>query len=1124
MLSSSTAHAKGMATAMNVTSPPGLAFAFSDRGDLHGIEAGGIRIGLTMPSGSSRAHGNLYLRKRGRDITYTPLLGAESPSRFCAAGGIFAARGSWSGIDYECVLQLGPAHPSWRWQISVHSTMDHAVELDVVYVQDIGLKTSGPGLVNEYYVSQYLERRVFQDRRYGSVVCCRQNMSERDGHPWVMIASAGRAVSASTDGAQLYGALFRSAGEIDALRADSLGGELSGELSVVALQEQPFSLAPGASHTSAFIATYLPDHPQASSDADTRGLPELVRSFPDVPRPAASAFVAPAPMQFARVRPLPAEDLGPGELAELFGDERRHAEEADGRLLSFFVDGPRHVVLRAKELGVYRPHGHIMQTGAHRAPDESIMSTTAFACGVFNSHITQGNTNFNTLLAVCANPSTPSLASGQRIVVQLDDGQHLLGVPSAFEMGLNFCRWIYKRGGTWLQVCTWTAPDAPRINLDVQVLRGGPVTLWLIHHFDDLDGWRLAPGASHEFIATPHADSMIAARFSRPQFHLLVNSQDVPYAAEGEGLPRSSREASERGFVLHVPKASAFCMSFVGEVTGPANVGRILDPEHQRHSDAAAAVAASRELSRGLTLNGPDAIGAIREILPWYGMNALVHFLTPYGLEQFSGAAWGTRDVCQGPIDLLLCQEKYEQARAVLRTVFSNQHPDGSWPQWWMFDSYPSVRADSAHGDVIYWCILALCNYIKASGDFSILEEPLPYFEPDATPAPATPLREHVGRVIALVARSFVPGTALVQFGHGDWNDSLQPVSKDLARRLISSWTVQMSYQALGEYLDICTRAGYSQEASQLREITARILADFNRHLVKDGVVAGYGLVGADQSIDVLLHPSDAQTGVRYSLLPMNRGVISGVFSKEQAESHSELIARHLMGPDGARLMDRPLRYRGGPQTIFQRAESSTYFGREIGLMYVHEHLRYAESQARLGKAENLLRALRQAIPVDYAEVVPQGNTRQANCYYSSSDVLFESRYAADQHYDEVVAGLRRLEGGWRVYSSGPGIYVALVVSRLLGLRIELGKLIIDPVLSRSLNGLEATLRFRERPVVFAYHVEGPGFGPRAVSVNGNAMPFDTEHNPYRPGGAVLSLEGFMGMLGAADNRVEIRI
>ena len=112
---------------------------------------------------------------------------------------------------------------------------------------------------------------------------------------------------------------------------------------------------------------------------------------------------------------------------------------------------------------------------------------------------------------------------------------------------------------------------------------------------------------------------------------------------------------------------------------------------------------------------------------------------------------------------------------------------------------------------------------------------------------------------------------------------------------------------------------------------------------------------------------------------------------------HQDLIEQQLKGPDGARLMDRPLKYQGGIQTFFQRAESSTFFGREIGLMYIHEHIRYAESLARTGRADAFLIALRQAIPVAYRDVVPCGDIRQSNCYYSSSDVIFKNRYEADE-------------------------------------------------------------------------------------------------------------------------------
>jgi cellobiose phosphorylase len=222
--------------------------------------------------------------------------------------------------------------------------------------------------------------------------------------------------------------------------------------------------------------------------------------------------------------------------------------------------------------------------------------------------------------------------------------------------------------------------------------------------------------------------------------------------------------------------------------------------------------------------------------------------------------------------------------------------------------------------------------------------------------------------------------------------------------------------------------------------------------------------------------------------------------------------------------MDRPLRYKGGIQTIFQRAESSTFFGREIGLMYVHEHIRYAESQACTGRADAFMKALRQAIPVGYRDVVPCGDIRQSNCYYSSSDVTFGNRYEADERYDEIQTGKITLRGGWRVYSSGPGVYIGLVVSRLLGLRIVFGKIIVDPVMPHSLDGLSASLDLLDHAVTFNYAVKEGNFSPKAVSINGKAIQFKYEENKYRKGGAVISAEQFLAMLDRQENIVEVRL
>ena len=78
------------------------------------------------------------------------------------AGDAFIARGSWAGLDYTCVLQLSKNSLSWQWSVDIKNLSDNPVELDLIYVQDAGLKPVNAGLINEYYVAQYLERRILE--------------------------------------------------------------------------------------------------------------------------------------------------------------------------------------------------------------------------------------------------------------------------------------------------------------------------------------------------------------------------------------------------------------------------------------------------------------------------------------------------------------------------------------------------------------------------------------------------------------------------------------------------------------------------------------------------------------------------------------------------------------------------------------------------------------------------------------------------------------------------------------------------------------------------------------------------------------------------------------------------
>lgn len=1114
---------------MNIKNKLGLSIGFLENGSVENIDLPPIRMGVRVPSPFSKSGTNLFLRKRTNPYSFTPLLGPESNSSFSISNNQYIAKGSWEGLQYTCLLCISEKSNSWKWNIEIINSSSEKAEIDIIYVQDAGLKAITSGLNNEYYVSQYLERSILEDKRYGSVICCRQNMAESTGNPSLIIACKNKALSASVDGMQFYGKTYRETGVEEGLFLSKLSGEYAGESTVLALQSLPFHLNKNGNESIAFISGYLANHPSAISEDDLEQLPVIMNEFEETPSTLdAKNLINPIKNFFNTSSFLPVDDLNKKEINEFFGNELRHIEEKDGELLSFFCSESNHVVLKAKEVKVDRPHAHIMQAEAGYAPDENIVSTTSYAYGVFNSHITQGNTNFNIFLSVCSSQFNLATETGQRIFIEVEGNLYLLGVPSAFEMGLNHCRWIYKHGKNCFQVRSWTSKKEPKVNLDFKVISGDKVKLLVSHHFDPGNNWKVKQGSEkQEFVAKPSQNSMIAGKFPDAQFRIILNNSVDAFKSHNESILYPAQKSNTNSlFILEIDACKEFCMSIVAEVSKSIKAKKISNADEEFQSDCRDAQNILKDLSLNLSMDRKMSdSAAIQEILPWYYMNALTHYLTPYGLEQFSGAAWGTRDVSQGPFDLLLSMGKYKEARQILGIIFANQNTDGGWPQWWMFDSYTSVRADHSHGDVFYWVIIALSNYIKVTGDLKILDEEYSYFsENQKQTLTKTPIREHIDRLIKMIVSSFVPGTALVPYGNGDWNDSLQPVSKELAQRMISSWTVEMNYQAFMQYEKVFEQAGEKEKARELREICEKIKNDFNKYLIKNDVVAGYGLVERDGSISLLLHPEDTKTNIQYSILPMNRGIISGIFTKEQAQIHQDLIEKHLKGPDGARLMNRPLKYKGGIQTIFQRAESSTFFGREIGLMYVHEHIRYAESQAITGRPEAFLKALRQAIPVAYNEIVSSGDYRQSNCYYSSSDVSFKSRYEADELYDEIKTGKISLKGGWRVYSSGPGIYIGLIVSRLIGFRSESDTIIIDPVLPPRLDGFTASIDFAGRSLKFIYEVKESGFSPKSITVNEKTVSFSYEDNKYRKGGAVIPRDQFIAMLDEPLNTIRILI
>jgi cellobiose phosphorylase len=942
--------------------------------------------------------------------------------------------------------------------------------------------------------------------------------------PWTVVGSLGRGVSHATDALQFHGLATRAGGEAPGLTSGLPGRRQQHEHSMASIQDEPVVLEPGAKTQRGFFGWFAADKPTATTDADV-SLIDSALALPEAicpPWPATGSSQRPAAGLFTTAPVLEALDPDERELQEFFGGETRDAEFADGRMLSFFTGVGSHVVLKAKELQVLRPHGHLLRSGGSLMPDESALTSTAWMSGVFHSMVTQGHVSINRFLSTCHSYLGLFRSHGQRMFVELNGGWQLLGIPSAFEITPDSCRWIYKHEGGLIEVVSTAPSDRHELHLKVSVLRGGSVRFLVSHHvaLNGDDGspaiplLREAAGSGVFVRAIP--DSDVGRRFPEGGFRITP--------ANGTVLETIGDDS-----VLFADGASRN-QPFLCLVTAPAETAGLVIEGCLVESSGQLDAGFWEMIGSGLKIAAPEssrlaaAAGRLAGIFPWFVQNALVHYLSPRGLEQYSGGGWGTRDVCQGPVELLAALGRYEPVRDLLCRVFRQQNTDGDWPQWFMFfERERNIRPGDSHGDIVYWPVLALAQYLSATGDGALLDETLPFFHPDGGAAAETAtIRQHVDRALDLILRRVIAGTSLAAYGHGDWNDSLQPARPDMRERLCSSWTVTLNYQTFTALAAAFRKLGDVQRAMELEAMASNILDEFQRVLIVDDVVTGLAYFHEGGKTDHLLHPRDGTTGLCYSLLPMIHAIINDMFSPRQAEAHLALIRNHLSGPDGAHLFDHPLAYHGGPQTYFQRAESAAYFGREIGIMYTHAHLRYCEALARFGDADGFFDALCRINPIAIRELVPSAAPRQANCYYSSSDPAFADRYEAFEDYAKVNLGEVALEGGWRVYSSGAGIGVRLIMQCFLGIRMELGHLVLDPVVPPALDGLKASLRIGGRALEVVYRINRRGCGLVSANLNGVDLDFIRENNSYRPGAARIAMESFQHELSGDGDRLTV--
>jgi 1,2-beta-oligoglucan phosphorylase len=125
--------------------------------------------------------------------------------------------------------------------------------------------------------------------------------------------------------------------------------------------------------------------------------------------------------------------------------------------------------LRDKERVVIRRHGALLRSGEQTLPNVSRLYATCWMHGVFAAQLGIGNTSFHQLFSISRDPYNITRGSGLRMLVDTKDGWRLLTVPSAFEMGLSDCRWIYQLGDRTTTVSAIVSGEEPAMQWRVVV-------------------------------------------------------------------------------------------------------------------------------------------------------------------------------------------------------------------------------------------------------------------------------------------------------------------------------------------------------------------------------------------------------------------------------------------------------------------------------------------------------------------------------------------------------------------------------------------------------------------------------------------------------------------------------
>ena len=449
--------------------------------------------------------------------------------------------------------------------------------------------------------------------------------------------------------------------------------------------------------------------------------------------------------------------------------------------------------------------------------------------------------------------------------------------------------------------------------------------------------------------------------------------------------------------------------------------------------------------------------------------------------ESGIGRGMGFRDSNQ---DLLgFMHQIPDRARERLLDLAATQMPDGScYHQYQPLTKKGNGEIGGNFSDDPLWMILAVAQYIKETGDYSILKESVPY---DNDPALAQSMMHHLKMSYKRVAENLGPhGLPLIM--RADWNDCLNlncfstasgesfqtTTSKD-GKVAESVFVACMFTFIVPEYVELCRREGLEADAEEAEAAVAKMA----EAVMRDGY-DGEWFLRAYDDFGRKIGSKECEEG-KIFIEPQGFAVLSGLGKKQGADIRAlESVRKYLDCERGLVLLNPCYTH-----YYVEYGEISTYpngFKENAGV-FCHNNAWIICAEAFVGHGDRAFEYWSKIAP-SYCEEISEIHKTEPYVYAQ----MVAGKDAPKEKFGEA-------KNSWL---TGTAAWNFVAISQyILGIAPDYDGLRIDPSIPSDWEGFEASRLFRgARYNISVKNPQGVSKGVRSivcdgVRLSGNVLP-----------------------------------